>query len=236
MDIKYFLFDLDGTLLPMDQDLFVKTYLEKLAKYMSAHGYTPEDLVKAVWYGIKAMNRNDGTVYNEEAFWNTFCQIYGKDARLDEPKFRSFYETEFQKIKAVCGYNKKANELIKFLKENGKTVILATNPVFPKIATESRMRWAGLDVSDFDYYTTYENSKSCKPTLQYYKEILEKFNADAGECLMIGNDVGDDMVVEDLNIHTFLLTDCLINTASADIERYRHGDFDALFRYIKDLM
>lgn len=31
MAIRYILFDLDGTLLPMDQELFVKAYLKGLA-------------------------------------------------------------------------------------------------------------------------------------------------------------------------------------------------------------
>lgn len=236
MSIEYFLFDLDGTLLPMDQDVFVKTYLGSLAKYMSSYGYAPEELIKAVWCGIKAMNQNDGKHTNEQVFWDAFCSIYGEQARLDEPKFALFYETEFQKIKSVCGCTEKANNIVKFLKQNGKTVILATNPVFPAVATESRMRWAGLDISDFDRYTTYENSTACKPTVKYYKEILEKFNADPKNCLMIGNDVGDDMVAETLGIKTFLLTDCLINTQNADINQYVNGDFDTLYRYIKEVM
>ena len=35
------LFDLDGTLLPMDQDLFVKSYFGKLAEKMAPAAMTP---------------------------------------------------------------------------------------------------------------------------------------------------------------------------------------------------
>ena len=35
MNIKAVLFDLDGTLLPMDQDIFVKSYFGLLAKKLS---------------------------------------------------------------------------------------------------------------------------------------------------------------------------------------------------------
>ena len=46
MSIKAVLFDLDGTLLPMDQDEFVKAYSMGLAKKLAPHGYEPEKLVK----------------------------------------------------------------------------------------------------------------------------------------------------------------------------------------------
>ena len=42
MSIKVVLFDLDGSLLPMDQEVFIKTYLEMLVKNISPHGYQPE--------------------------------------------------------------------------------------------------------------------------------------------------------------------------------------------------
>mgnify|MGYP000081149430 CR=1 FL=1 len=47
--MKTILFDLDGTLLPMDQDAFVKYYMGLLAQKMAPHGYEPEKLVEAVW-------------------------------------------------------------------------------------------------------------------------------------------------------------------------------------------
>ena len=46
--IKAVLFDLDGTLLPMDQEKFVKSYLKRLAAYMAPYGYDPQKLVDAI--------------------------------------------------------------------------------------------------------------------------------------------------------------------------------------------
>ena len=40
--IKTVLFDLDGTLLPMDQDNFVKAYFKNLAIKLAPHGYDPQ--------------------------------------------------------------------------------------------------------------------------------------------------------------------------------------------------
>ena len=39
--LKTVLFDLDGTLLPMDQDRFVHAYMSELASYMLPYGYQP---------------------------------------------------------------------------------------------------------------------------------------------------------------------------------------------------
>ena len=107
-------------------------------------------------------------------------------------------------------------------------MVLATNPLFPSIATESRIRWAGLEPSEFDLYTTYENTSYCKPNLDYYRDILKRINCRPEECLMVGNDVGEDMVVEALGMQVFLLTDCLINTQKKDITAYPHGSFEQL--------
>ena len=97
------------------------------------------------------------------------------------------------------------------------------------------MRWAGLAPEDFEYYTTYENSSYGKPNLKYYEEILEKIGAKAEECLMVGNDVAEDMVTEKLGMKVFLMTECLINKHNEDIEKYPHGSFDQLITYIQNL-
>ena len=49
--IKVVLFDLDGTLLPMDQDEFVKAYFGGIAKKLAPYGYEPNKLVKSIWAG-----------------------------------------------------------------------------------------------------------------------------------------------------------------------------------------
>ena len=45
MNFTTILFDLDGTLLPMDQDEFVKAYFSKLAKKLAPLGYEPQKLI-----------------------------------------------------------------------------------------------------------------------------------------------------------------------------------------------
>lgn len=228
-------FDLDGTLLPMDQEKFVKSYLGRMAKKMAPHGYEPEMLVKSVWMGTGAMVKNDGSATNETVFWNVFDQLFGRDTRVDEPLFEEFYRNEFQAVKDDCGFDPRAAEAIRQIKALGLRTVLATNPLFPPIATQSRVRWAGLEPEDFEFITTYDNSCFCKPNPDYYREILGKLNLKAEECVMVGNDVNEDMVARELGMKVFLLTDCILNKDNKDISQYPCGSFPELLDYIWSL-
>lgn len=235
MKITTVLFDLDGTLLPMDQEDFVKVYFGSLAKKLAPYGYESEKLIASIWAGTKQMVMNDGKVTNEKAFWNKFCEIHGEDAIKDEPIFAEFYENEFNNVKSICGFNENCVKAVKIAQEKGLRVALATNPIFPAVATESRIRWAGLDTSDFELYTTYENSSFCKPNLNYYKQIISRLGVNPEECLMVGNDVSEDMVAQNLGMRVFLLTDHIINKENKDINLYPNGNIHKLIEYIEKL-
>lgn len=235
MSIRYCLFDLDGTLLPMDQEIFVRSYLGRLAARLAPYGYDPKKLVAAIWSGTKAMVKNDGGRTNEEVFWADFAANFGQEARKDEPIFDEFYRTDFQEVRRDCGFDPRSAQVVQELKRMGLKLVLATNPIFPAIATESRMAWAGLSKEDFLLYTTYENSRHCKPNPDYYRDILAQLGAVPEECLMVGNDVTEDMVAQTLGMKVFLLTGCLINKDGRDLSHYPQGDLDTLMNYIQTL-
>ncbi len=232
MSIKTVLFDLDGTLLPMDQDEFTRGYFSLLAQKMAPRGYDAEKLVDAVWSGTAAMVKNDGSKTNEKAFWQRFSEIFGNKVFDDYPLFEEFYENEFNGAQKCCGFNPQSAETVKKLKAAGIRAALATNPIFPAIATESRIRWAGLDPSDFELYTTYENMSHCKPNPAYYSDIIEMLALKPEETLMVGNDVSEDMIAEGLGMKVFLLTDCMINKENKDISAYPHGGFEELNKFL----
>lgn len=236
MELKAVLFDLDGTLLPMDQDLFVKAYLGSFAQKLVSHGYDPKQFIQAVWLGVSAMVQNDGKRYNEALFWDQFEKMYGPKVFDDMPIMDEFYQKDFDKAKQVCGFNPKAKLVVDEIKNMGLKVVLATNPIFPAVATQKRMSWAGFCPDDFELYTTYENSRFCKPNLAYYQDILKQLDLKAEECLMVGNDVTEDMVAQKLGMKVFLLPACIINAQNKDISCYPQGDFDDLLAYIKNLV
>lgn len=112
-----FLFDLDGTLLPMDQSLFLERYFQEIAVKGAELGYEPETLTKAVWAGTKAMVTNDGSLSNKERFWKTAASLLGDRVYEDIPAFDAFYQNEFNRIQEVAHPNPKANQIVKTLKE-----------------------------------------------------------------------------------------------------------------------
>ena len=235
MAIQTVLFDLDGTLLPMDQDVFVKSYLGRIAKAMAVHGYDPDKLVKAIWSGTDAMVRNDGSRLNEAVFWDTFAGFFGTPTPQELALFDAFYREGFPAVQESCGFTPRAKEVLDKVKALGMQAVLATNPIFPAAATHQRVQWAGLQTSDFLHITTYENASFCKPNPDYYREILHKLGLAPEECLMVGNDATEDMVAETLGMQVFLLTPCLINKHDLDLSRWPQGDFDALLDYLDKL-
>jgi len=97
------------------------------------------------------------------------------------------------------------------------------------------MQWAGLNPEDFDLITTYENSSYCKPNMEYYKSILNTIHKEPGKCMMVGNDVKEDMCAAKLGMDVFLLKDCLICSEEEDISHLKQGSFDELLEFIQKL-
>ena len=236
MNIQIVLFDLDGTLLPMEQDVFTKTYFNKLATKLAKYSYDSKQLIETIWAGTVAMIKNNGKKSNADIFWEVFELIYGEKAKKDISLFEEFYKNEFDDIRSICGYNQKAINLISKLKNHGIRIALATNPIFPSIATEKRINWAGLKLTDFELYTSYENSNYCKPNLNYYKNLAKQLDVKPKQCLMVGNDVCDDMIAKKIGMNVFLLTDCLINKKNNDITSFPNGNFVELEKYLSKFL
>lgn len=232
MEITTVLFDLDGTLLPMDMDAFTNGYFGLLTQKLAPRGYDPDKLISAIWAGTGAMVRNDGSRLNEAAFWEKFGQIFGEAALADIPLFEEFYAREFQQARQFCGYQPLAAEAVRAIRASGRRVALATNPIFPAVATESRVRWAGLEPEEFQLLTTYENSHFCKPSPGYYREVADRLGVRPEECLMVGNDMTEDLAAAELGMGVYFIPDCLINKEGRDLNAYPHGGFQELVRYV----
>lgn len=227
------LFDLDGTLLPMSQDEFIKSYFGNLALKMTAYGIDKDALISAVWEGTKEMINNDGSKKNEQAFWDCFSKRLGTEILDLIPEFEKFYENEFNNVKDITKPTTISKEIVFYLKEKGYQVILATNPLFPPVAVNTRLGWIGLSIKDFDYVTTYDNSSYCKPNLNYYKEILEVNHKTPQECVMIGNNMVEDMCAANWGIDTYLVTDFIEDGEGRDVSEYQHGSLTNLKEWVE---
>ncbi len=232
MKWKAVLFDLDGTLLPMDLEKFTQQYFGAIAGWLAPHGFDPKATVDGIWQGSVAMVRNGSEKTNEQVFWEDF---EGRMGKVDRALFDSFYEQKAPELVRLCESEPKAAKAVAAVREAGALAVLATNPMFPAIFTNMRAERAGLALSDFAHITTYENSHRCKPGTAYYEEVLRVLDLSPSDCLMVGNDVEEDMVpAAALGMDTFLVTDWLLNKKGRDIDSYPHGDMDALLTFLKE--
>lgn len=231
--IKAVLFDLDGTLIHMDQDEFIKHYFHRITAYFAAHGYDAERFSKCLYKSVGAMLKNDGAMNNDELFWKTLSSLYGKEVINDYHKFEIFYETEFNKLEPLCGPKEGVHALLDELRKMKLPLVLASNSVYPLIAYEKRMAWGGITSEPFEFITTYDSINYCKPHAEYFLEVARRLGVEPSECIMVGNDVSDDMPARHTGMHVFLLTDYLLNPKNEDITDLPQGNYDDLLAYIK---
>ena len=232
--LKAVFFDLDGTLLPLDEEGFLKIYFGLLCKRMAPLGYEAELLVKTIWDGTKAMYLNDGSVTNEEAFWDIFKKAYGEEKLKDKFYVDGFYTNEFKETKKVCGENPYVKDILKFCRKQNLKVILSTNPIFPKPGTLTRMSFIDLKEEDFDYVTTYENSRYCKPNPLYFKDLLRKFDLKSDEVIVFGNNTYEDgECALACGMKCYMLGDFIINHPKT-VHKFEHIDMNEVISKINN--
>ncbi len=213
-EYKAILFDLDGTLLPMDMKKFTEGYFMDLYSAVNMPEIAIKDFTEAIWQGTYAMMKNDGSKTNREVFWEFFGQKMGYDKKQTEEmdaKCLSFYSHEFVAAKRFCMDNPLAKQAVEIAKTKADKVILATNAIFPMAGHRTRLGWLGLKEEDFDYVTCYEDEYFCKPNPKYFEAIMNKMGLEPQDCLMIGNDEREDMLcASTVGLDAFLITDTMI--------------------------
>lgn len=194
--LKAVLFDLDDTLLINNMASFVPAYFQLLSAAF-ADSVPAERLFLELTRGIEAMDANDGSgSSNEDAFKAVFYPALGLRREELQPVFERFYIEEFPKLRSITRPMPGARGVVEQAFSGDRQVVIATNPVFPRVAVEQRLDWAGLSVLDFafDLVTHIENMHATKAGSAYYREILSVLGREPQECLMVGDDWQRDMV------------------------------------------
>ncbi|WP_139904671.1 HAD family hydrolase [Clostridium thermarum] len=228
------LFDLDGTLLPMDMKLFEKIYFSELCSFFKDI-LPPEKLTEYVWKSTAAMVKNTELKTNEEVFFEDFTKNVGENIESFLERFNSFYDTNFQKVKESVKDVPAIRESVRILKSKGYDMVIATNPLFPRKAIYHRIRWAGFEPEEFIYVSSFEQNHYCKPQVYYYREVLEQIDKKPEECLMVGNDVQEDLIASKLGIKTYLITNNLLHRCDEEIQSDFMGDYDDFLNFVKEL-
>ena len=219
-------FDLDGTLLPMDVNAFMKTYFHALGAYVARFGVVPDAFMAGMKTGIMNMVQHDDGTPNDQAFWAGFFAHVDETACDWPVEIARFYEDEFGAIGADVQPNPAAARAINALAAKGYPLVLATMPMFPRRAVEWRLTWAGVDPNAFSRITTFENSTSVKPKPAYYAENLAAAGLAGADVLMVGNNTKEDLAACALGAAGYLVTDFLLNPADLDVETVPHGTLE----------
>lgn len=234
--IRHILFDLDGTLLPMDQVPFGEWYLPRMAQYAAPEGIPAEEVLKLIYRGWTAMVQNDGSAANETVFNRCLRDAYPEQAAAISRGMLDYYSGQFREAKWLTAPSPFARRAVAAAGRQGRDVYLATNPVFPRSGTEMRIRWAGVDPAAFQDISSYENSSFCKPSTGYFREFLQRNGLRPEDCLMIGNDAWEDMAIRELGVPVYLVTDWLENTRGLPLtDAAWTGSLEALVEKLEKL-
>lgn len=232
---KAILFDMDGTLHFMNPKQFLGVYLKELMAAIAPLGLDPDVVMKGFSAGIRAMRTNDGTRTNGDAYWDTFCAIVGGDAEEYKRVMARFYETTFDKTRETIKQNPDARRALDVAKRRGARVVLATSPLFPHLAQVKRLNWGGFEESEFEFITDHDSDSFCKPNPAYFTSVCQRLGLDASECLMVGNDVSDDMRgAEAAGLGCYLVTDDLLEDEN-DVWQGARGSMAELAEFIENM-
>ncbi|HYE84399.1 MAG TPA: HAD family hydrolase [Clostridia bacterium] len=232
--IDTILFDLDGTLLPLDMQKFTQIYFNEMGS-MFKDMIDPKLLVKLIWTATQEMVDNTEYKTNEEVFMNKFSELIGGDISMYTERFDKFYDTLFHRTREAAQSHSLIKESIEILKEKNYKLVVATNPLFPRKAIHHRIEWAGLDLKDFIYITSYENNHYCKPQLHFYREVLDVIGKKPEQCMMVGNDVQEDLIALKLGIKTFLVRNHMIHRTEETINSSYEGYYEDFYSFVKAL-
>ena len=203
-------FDLDGTLVDVDMNLFVPGYLRRLTEQMESR-VDPARAVRALHQAVAEMFANrDPQKTLEGVLFDVLHAELGMSAQEYRESLDRFCCFDLDSLQHLVKSHPLSRQLIDVCLARDWRVALATNPIFPRAVVDARVSWGALDGAVFHHVSSYENAHFCKPNPGYFEELLAEMNVPAHACLMIGNDVLHDLAASQVGIRTCLLTEWCI--------------------------
>jgi FMN phosphatase YigB (HAD superfamily) len=231
---KAILFDLDGTLLNIDMEIFLQYYFMEMIRAAQDAGYQDgKTMVEQVFSSTSLMIGDlSPSILNEEAFMGDFlprCKYPEAEVRAF---FDHFYQQYFPLLKIHCCPFPGIPEMMEGLFRNDFKVVIATNPVFPREAILQRLQWAGIGDHPYALITSYEEMHFCKPHKEYYEEICRRIGVAPQDCLMVGNDVDEDLPAGLTGMKTFLVEDMLLDKEHSNLQSDFRGKVSDMINFM----
>ena len=231
----HILFDLDGTMLPMDTEAFLGAYLQLLGKTF-ADVAPPDVFARHVMESSMATIRDQSAeLTNKEKFMKRFIPRVGRPEEELLPRFDKFYLDQFPYLARYSKPSPLARVLAQSALAKGYEIVMATNPVFPRQAVLERMKWADLDDLPWRHITSYEETRFCKPSPRYFAEIMDTLGTHPSRCLHVGNDMEEDFAAVKAGLPVVMVSDFLINRENRPLtDCLYHGTLSDVTQWFAD--
>jgi FMN phosphatase YigB (HAD superfamily) len=236
--IDAILFDLDGTLIDLQEEDLVRHYLKLVAAFFAENGYRsdpreiPAKILESTDVMLKDTNPETTTI---ETFMKHFSNSVGHEADYLMPIFSRFYIEKFDLVKHYAKPIPEIDSIIAKCEQLNLKLVVATNPVFPETAVLKRIKWGGLDKVNWSLITNGEIMPVCKPHALYFKRISEMIDVPPSRCLFVGNDAYFDMAAKKVGMWTFLLDTHLLKREEV-LEKGPQPDFRGDYLELKALL
>jgi len=232
-NIQAVLFDLDGTLVDVDMNQFVQSYLRRLTEHMSDQ-VNPVRATQTLHHAVAAMFANtDAGRTLESILFEVLQEELAISSEWYVECLARFCQDDLESLRPLVTGHPLSPQLIESSLARGWKVVLATNPIFPRVVVDARVSWGELDGDAFHHVTAYETAHFCKPSPLFFKEILDRLQIPAEACLMVGNDTVHDLAASQVGMQTCLLTPWVIKRPDARFEADWKGRHEELLALIE---
>jgi len=204
--LKSVLFDIDNTLILFNEARFFKSYLPRITRAFDGL-LSPDLFQKRLMSATQALFHKGDSLSNAEFFLQEFSKGMEEKRPSFWSRFIRFYETEFDSLRSLVTPVQGVKQILTRLERMGVSLVAASNPVWPLVVQKIRLSWAGADDLPYALITHIENTRFCKPRLEFYGDICETLNLTPQSCLMVGNDLRNDMIASRIGMKTYLTTD-----------------------------
>lgn len=233
--IQGILFDLDGTLLNIRMDAYIRAYIDGLARCFEdlADRMVFAEVLISSAYALLASRSGEQT--NEQFFLSLVASQLGIGKEQMLKRLQHFYQEGLASLSEMVRPFPQSRAIVQSCFDKNLKVALATNPVFPRPVVDARLRSAGLN--DFPYHliSSYENSHYCKPNPEFFLNIVSRLELDPSQVVMVGNDTQYDLPAPRTGIATFLVDTCLIDHGKLAGNATWRGDHNDLLHFLRQL-
>ena len=235
LDKKYFIFDIDGTLVDSMQ---IWDMIDKMAVYLATGVLVKEELIKSI---------RDSVLYNEcnlggniyDLFYQQIISYFNINMTVDEyKKFRHKYADHLSKD--IVDFKAGASEFIQILKILEKKVAIATTTTKSQLEiysshNENMKRKFSIN-KQADVIVTCEDVEYKKPHPEAYLKAIEKLGAKPEECIVFEDSINGVFAAKNAGLEVVAVYD---KSASDEQDKilnladYQVESFDELIKALR---